>query len=227
VLDNIKKPVKGQNGFTLVEINMSITILAIIMVAILSVFTNYFVLLTRNSVEISMSSDAQNLLRTVTEELRYGAGVRQTNTIADTYGPVGGWNTNNTSFVIITAVPAVNSNEDYIIDPLTGEPYLNELVYYKNGRTMYKRSLANPAATGNKLKTSCPQANASLTCPADIKLAENVQSMLFVLYDQDDASTSNPLLARSVVINLSMLADTFGAPLTLDTSIRTTLRNTF
>ena len=217
----------NQKGFTLVEINLSITILAIIMVSVLTVFTNYFALLTRNSVDISMSVDAQGLLRTVTEELRYGAGVRQTNTISDANAPVGGWNTNNTSFVIITAVPAIDSSEQYIIDPFTNEPYLNELVYYKNGKTMYKRTLANPTAVGNKLKTSCPPASATSSCPADIKLAENVQSMVFVLYDQDNASTNNPVIARSVVINLTMQADTFGAPLTLDTSIRTTLRNTF
>lgn len=221
---NIKK---NQTGFTLVEINLSITILAIILVAILSIFTNYFVLLTRNSVDLNMSVDSQNLLRSVTEELRYGAGVRQTNTISDTYSPVGGWNTSNSSFVIITAVPAEDSNNEHIIDPLTGKPYLNELVYYKDGRTMNKRTLAHTAAIGNQLKTSCPPASATPTCPADIKLAENVNSMVFALYDQDNVSTTDPLLARSVVINLSMLADTFGTPLTLDTSIRTTLRNTF
>lgn len=216
-----------QQGFTLVEINMSIIILAIIMVSILSIFTNYFVLLTRNSVDLSMSVDAQNLLRSVTDEIRYGAGVRQTNSIADTYGPVGGWNTSNATFVIITAVPAVDTNEAYIIDPYTNKPYLNELVYYKSVRTMYKRTLANPAAVGNKVKTSCPAASTTPSCPADVSLAENVNTMVFALYDQDNNTTNDPLLARSILINLSMLADTFGAPLTLDTSIRTTLRNDF
>lgn len=223
---NTKKP-SNQSGYTLVELNLSIAILGIIIISILGVFTNYFVLLTRNSADLSMSVEAQNLLRTVTEELRYGAGVRQTNTIADTYGPPGGWNTSNASFVIITAVPALDANRQYIIDPILGAPYINELVYYKDGTKMHKRTLANPAAIGNTFKTSCPPASASASCPADVLLAENFQSMLFSLYDQDNNSTTNPLLARSVAINLTMQKDTFGAPLTLDTTIRTTLRNHF
>ena len=218
---------KSQSGYTLVELNLSILILGIIIIAILSVFTNYFVLLTRNGADLNMSVEAQNLLRSITEELRYGAGVRQTNTIADPNGPGGGWNTSNSSFVIITAVPAIDSTRQYIIDPLTGKPYLNELVYYKSGKKMYKRTLANSAASGNTLKTSCPQATATPSCPADVFLAENFESMFFTLYDQDNNIITDPLLARSVAINLTMQTDTFGAPLTLDTSIRTTLRNTF
>lgn len=221
------KPPKSEGGYTLAELNLSIFILAIIMVSIMTVFTNYFVLLTRNGVDLNMSVDTQNLLRTVTEELRYGAGVRQTNTISDPYGPGGGWNTSNTNFVIITAVPAIDANRQYIIDPILGTPYINELVYYKDGTKMYKRTLANTAAIGNIFKTSCPPASATPTCPADILLADNFQSMVFSLFDQDNNPTTNPLLARSVAINLTMQKDTFGAPLTLDTTIRTTLRNHF
>ena len=51
--------------------------------------------------------------------------------------------------------------------------------------------------------------------------------MLFTLYDQDNASTEDPLIARSIKIDLSMEKDTFGAPLTLVNSIRVTLRNAF
>ena len=228
VLGNIKQRLKtDQKGFTLVELNMSIVVLGIILIGILAVFTNYFAQLTRNSITLEMTTDSQNLLRTVVEELRYGAGVRQTNTISDPNAPGGNWNTSNANFVIITAVPAIDSNDEYIIDPLTGEPYINELVYYKLGDTMYKRTLAHPDATGNTYVTSCPEASASPSCPADIKLISSVNTMSFVLYDQDDTVTTDPLLSRSVIINLSMQRETFGSPLTLDNSIRTTLRNTF
>lgn len=214
-------------GFTIIELTLSIVILGILLISLLAVFTNYLVLITRNNVLIDMTADSQNLLRSTVEQLRYGAGVRQSNTISDANGPGGGWNTSNTSFVIIIAVPAQNSSKNYIIDSLTGEPYANELVYYKQGADLYRRTLANPSATGNTLKTSCPAAVATSSCPADIKLTSNIKTMSFTLYDQDNALTTNPLLARSIQIDLSLEKDTFGQPLSLDNSIRISLRNNF
>jgi type II secretory pathway pseudopilin PulG len=226
VLASIRQLRSSQAGFTLAELNMSILLISIITLSILGIFTNFLVTTTRNNVSLDMAVDSQSLLRSAAEELRYGGGVRQTNTITDANAPTGGWNTSNTTFVIIVAIPALDASDEYIINPDTGYPYLNELVYYKQGSTLMKRALAHPSATGNTLKTSCPAVSANASCPADRKLAENVSAMVFTLYDQDDAITTNALLARSVKINLTMSRDTFGAPLVMENSIRTTLRNT-
>lgn len=221
------KHLASQGGFTLVEVLVSISLASILAVGLFSIITTYFVAITRNNLLIDMTVDSQNLLRATVEELRYGAGVRQSNSISDANAPVGGWNTSNANFVIIIAVPAVDSSRNYITDPLTGSPYNNELVYFKSGTTLYKRSLAHPAATGNTLQTSCPAGLATPSCPADKKLIEAVDDMVFTLYDQDDAVTTDALLARSVKIVLSMERETFGTPLTLENNIRVTLRNTF
>jgi prepilin-type N-terminal cleavage/methylation domain-containing protein len=162
----------NQQGMTLPELMTAISLLAALSVSFLVVFTSFLVTTTKTNTTIEMTSESQNLLRILVEELRYGAGVRQTNSITDPNGPSGGWNTSNTAFVIITAVPALDSSNNYIINPSTGTAYLNEYVYYKSGTTLYKRTLANPSATGNKSMTSCPAASASSTCPADRKLAE-------------------------------------------------------
>lgn len=225
MLDNIRNT--RQTGFTIVELLVSISLIAIISVSMLAVFTNYLGIITRNNVLVDMTGDSQNLLRTTVEELRYGAGVRQTNAINDPHGPSGGWNTANTSFVIIIAVPAVNASGEYIIDASTGQPYRNELVYFKQNRTLFKRTLAHPDATGNKSVTSCPETFVSSSCPADKKLTENVKDMNFTLYDQDDTLTTNTQMARSVKIDLQLERDTFGDPIRFDNSIRVTLRNTF
>ena len=201
--------------------------MAILLVSLLAVFANFFVIMTRTNTIVDMTVDSQGLLRTMVEELRYGAGVRQSATIADANAPASGWDTSNTDFVIVVAVPASDSDRNYIIDPSTGSPYMNELVYFKSGKTLYKRVLANPAATGNSLKTSCPESLASSTCPADRKLVGNVNTMVFTLYDQDDAVTADPLLARSVKIELGLQKDTFGTPLSYDNNVRITLRNVY
>lgn len=216
-----------QAGFTLVELLVGITVIGILAVSILSATTNYFALITRTNTMVDMTNDSQNLLRSTVEELRYGAGVRQTNAIVDANAPAGGWNTSNAAFVIIIAVPAVDADNNYIVDTNTGKPYNNELVYYKEGIKLLKRTLAHPSATGNTLKTSCPPATATASCPPDKELIRYVKDMVFTLYDQDNTVTTDPLLARSVQIDLTMERDTFGEPLSLTNSIRTTLRNRF
>ena len=222
---NINRLAKNTAGFTLVELTMTIGLMAVLAIGFMAIFTNYLVTNTRLNASIAMTGDSQALLRTMVEELRYGAGVRQTNTIVDPNGPGGGWNTGNTNFVIITAVPATDSDNEYIIDPLTGGPYLNEFVYYKQNTDLYKRTLAHPGAAGNTKTTSCPTKTPS--CPADRKLVENLDAINFTLYDQDNLQTGVAALARSVKIDLGLSKKTFGAPVRFDNSIRVTLRNNF
>lgn len=216
-----------QAGFTITELVISVSLLGIVSVSLLAITMNYLVLITRNSVLVDMTVGSQNLLRSVVEELRYGAGVRESNSITDPNAPATGWNTSNDNFVIIIAVPALNASNEYIIDPLTGSPYNNEFVYFKNGEALHKRILAHPDATGNTAKTSCPADLAGSSCPSDIELINHAKSMLFTLYDQDDNLTVDPLLARSVQIDLALERNSFGDPLALDNSIRITLRNKF
>jgi hypothetical protein len=214
-------------GFTVVELSVSVGVLAIIGVAFLGLVASYFVTITRNNELSSMTISSQNLLRSTVENLRFGDGVLQTNSITDPHAPSGGWNTSNSNFVIIIPVPAVDSSHNYIIDPDTSEPYMNELVYYKSGTTLMERKLANPNAIGNKLVTTCPSNFATQSCPADINLADYVNTMTFTLYDQDGAQTTTPAAAHSVFVTLNMQRNAPGDPINLTTSMRVTLRNRF
>jgi len=218
---------KSSKGSTLVELLVIITVTSILAIVFLDTITNFYSVITRNNASSDLTITSQNLLRSTVETLRVGDGVRQTNSISDANAPGGGWSTSNSDFVIVIASPALDSSRSYIIDPNTGSPYMNELVYYKNGALLMQRVLANPDATGNSLKTTCPPEIATANCPADKQLAEYVKTMLFTLYDQDDIVTNDPLAARSIKIDLAMERDLSGAPLTLNNSIRVTLRNRF
>jgi prepilin-type N-terminal cleavage/methylation domain-containing protein len=214
-------------GFTLPELTIGISVASILFLGFLVAISDYFVLITKNNASIDLTTSSQNLLRSTVDTLRVGDGVRQTNSISDPHAPLGGWNTSNSNFVIVIATPALNSSHNYIIDPDTGTPFINELVYYKSGSSLMKRTLANPAAIGNSLVTSCPPNLANSSCPADKDLADYFQSMSFTLYDQNSAVTSDPALARSIQISLSMKRVIFGSPISLDNSIRVSLRNSF
>lgn len=216
-----------QSGFTIPELIIVISVFAILSVSLLAISVNFFAVMIRNNTRVDMTVASQGFLRSTEENLRFGAGVRQTNQIADTNAPGGAWNTDDTNFVIIIAVPAVDIDREYIIDSGTGEPYMNELVYYRDGNDLLQRTLAHPSAVGNLLITSCPEASASPSCPADKQLLENLSTITFTFYDQDDSLTTDPLLARSIDISLVVSKDTFGNPLTLDNTVRVTLRNRF
>lgn len=222
----IHKLFANMHGFTLVELNLTMALMAFMAAGFLTIFTSFIVTTTRINYSIELTNQSQGLLRVLVEELRYGAGVRQTNTIPDPHNATG-WNTGNTNFVIITAVPALTSTNQYIIDPITGGPYFNEYVYYKQGSLLYKRTLANPDAVGNRSKTSCPPASATSSCPADRQLVDGLNSIVFTLYDQDNVITANALNARSIKIDLSLQKKTFGSALTFNNSVRVTLRNDF
>lgn len=193
----------------------------------MAVMTSHFVIMTKTNAQIDMAANSQNLLRATVDALRVGNGVRQTNSIADANAPSGGWNTNNTNFVIVIDSPALDANHNYVIDSSTGSPYMNELVYYKSGTDLLERQLANPNASGNTLVTSCPASSSSPACPADRKLTQNVQSMSFTLYDQNDDLTSDPTQARHIQINLNMQRTIFGSTVSLNNTISVTLRNRF
>jgi hypothetical protein len=73
--------------------------------------------------------------------------------------------------------PAVDSSKNIILNGAS--PYLNEFVLYLNGSTkqLLLRSLANPSAPDNSTKTSCPAASATVSCPADRVIANDVSSV--------------------------------------------------
>lgn len=218
---------KKSLGFTIPELVVIIAVTGILGVAFFDGISNFFALMSRANAATELTTSSQNLLRSTVETLRVGGGVRQTNTIADANAPVGGWNTSNANFVIVIASPAQDASREYIVDPQTGSPYMNELVYFKDGEKLIRRTLAHPDAAGNSQTTSCPEGLVSPTCPADKVLAEYVQDMVFTLYDQDNNSTVDPLAAFSIKIDLAMERDVAGEPITLDNSIRVTLRNRF
>lgn len=70
-----------------------------------------------------------------------------------------------------------NSSNQYIMNGTT--PYEDQFVLYLNGTTksLMQRTLVNPSATNDKLKTTCPPASATSTCPADKVIASDLSSV--------------------------------------------------
>lgn len=73
--------------------------------------------------------------------------------------------------------PSVNTSGAVILNGT--QPYEDEFIFYLDGTTkkMMSRTIANPAAVNNKLKTSCPPALATTACPADRIIASDIGSV--------------------------------------------------
>lgn len=215
----------GQRGLTIIELMMSIAIASIITTVLFAISLGFFGDTVRSQVTAEMAVDSHFMLRAVIEDLRLADSIGTANNISDANAPPGGWITSDTNNVLIINRPATNSSNDIIYNTNTGNPYNNEYVYFVSNGTLYKRLLKNSAATGNSTVTTCPQALATTSCPADRKYSSYINDLTFTFYDESNAVTTNTARARSVKVGLSTARKVFGKRLNFNNSVLTKLRN--
>jgi type II secretory pathway component PulJ len=215
----------NQTGVTLVELLVVIGMASMLLLSFFTVSIYMYGDTIRGSLYAQLSGESQTILRSVVEDLRQSSAIHTTNKNPDSNAPGGAWTTSNSNLILIISTPALNSSNNFILNPDTGYPYENEIVYFVSGGRLYKRYLANSAATGNTRKTTCPAASASSSCPPDILMSSNFKDLNFVFYDQDDSVTTDISQARSIKLLIQMQRKTYGKTLTFDNTIRITMRN--
>lgn len=215
----------SQGGFTIIEVVISVAISSIIAALFLTISLRYTGEILRARINADMAIESEILLRSMIDDTRLADALSQTNILADSNSPVGGWTTSDPSNVIIIESPAIDSDRNIIYNSTTGFPYKNEIIYYGSGSTMYKRILKNPDAPGNTAVTSCPANLATASCPADKEFTKYLKDLAFTFYDDSDATTADPSMARSVKITVTTERKVGGDNVTFANSIRTTLRN--
>jgi type II secretory pathway pseudopilin PulG len=215
-----------ESGLTIVELVVVTAIAGLLIASTLTVMLFFYGDTLRANLQSQLAVESQGILRSVVEELRLSSGIKASNTNDDPNAPAGGWTTSNSDLILIISTPVLDSSNEFIFDPLTGSPYQNEIVYFAVDNILYKRFLANTDASGNTMKTSCPHSSASPSCPPDVELSQNFETMNFMFYDQDNNSTTVLANARSIEITIEMLRAAFGKDIEFDNNIRITLRNT-
>lgn len=218
----------NKSGFTLVEMIVVITAGSIIGLVFIGFAIGFLLDTMKSRAETDMIIESQQILRQVADDMRYSSGILSISNLSDPHEPAAGWKTSNDDLILILQSPAQRSGDrEFIIDPDTGKPYSNEIIYFTDNGVLYKRVLANPLATGNRAFTTCPEAEASAACPQDPILSENFKDMNFVFYDQNGDVTTQPDLGRSVSIIIDLEKNAFGELLEFNNSIRMTLRNPY
>ncbi len=215
----------GQNGVTIFELLISVSIAAILITVLVSVSLGFYGSTIRSQVTAEMAIDSHFMLRAMVEDLRLGRNIGVTSVLADSNAPSGGWATSDVNNVLIINRPATTASNDIIYDSSTGYPYNNEHIYFITENKLQKRLLKNTSAAGNHITTSCPLSASSSTCPSDRLYSSYVDNMAFTFYDDNNNIITDVALARSVNINLVMSRKIFGKTVTFNNTILTKLRN--
>ncbi len=217
-----------QNGYTIIELIVAIVVSSILMIGIMTFLVNSLVGNSMRSARADLLREAQLALDVMVKDIRLSANAETNNRIEDTYSPdavsTGGLGWESSADTLVLAVAAQDSTDNIIfIDAAHYITEKNNIVYYVDDSTLYKRSLASSAA-GNDFITSCPPASASSTCPADRLSVSNVQNLVFKYYDATNTEVA-PSDARSVEVELTLSAIKYGRPVTVSYSTRTVFRN--
>ena len=138
--------------------------------------------------------------------------------------------------------PSIDNSKNIVMNGTT--PYLDNVILYLNGSTkqLEARLLANPSASNNRTKTTCPSASASNACPPDLVIADDVSSISLRYFSKSGNTIDYTSLTDGngnyigpdfpsvevveMTINLSKKARVHsGANTTNQTIIRVALRN--
>lgn len=194
-----------EEGFTLVEMLVTMTIIGILALGIANFIVTWLASATLSSTKANLLSNAELALDTMSQDIRLSGDVDATNRWADTNGPGGnqyGWSS-GTSTVILAKIATDKTNNVIYSDAAKYIPQKDDEIYYLSGTTLYRRTLKSDSANDSAV-TTCPPASATASCPADTTIATNVSSWSVAYYDNTGTVTATPDNARSVQIAITI-----------------------
>lgn len=217
---------KNQRGFSLVELVVSVTVIATLTILTMTFLTDKFVENLKDNARADLELQLQLTLNLMSFDLKHSASVDTINRWADTHAP--GSPSNNFSWqsdadTLVLARPAQKSNSDILYeDPHTYLSYKDNLIYFlDNNGVLWRRTIAANVANNGK-QTTCPTGTAG--CPTDSRLAHTISALSFTYYDENDAVVS-AANARSVKATIRVHRVVFGDTIDIEQSLRSVFRN--
>lgn len=189
---------RKQAGFTLVELVVVMTLAVFLSILVLSFaldFAGSTATLDTDSQTFVSRQNAGDKLR---DKLNRASGLIIQNSIPDSHVHVTDVSTPSSPYwqilhavpstvvmpaashyasVLYFAAPSVTNARTPIMS--NTKPLSDEFVLYMDGtrKQLLLRTIVNPDASGNRLSSTCPPGQSSATCPADLIIADAVQSV--------------------------------------------------
>lgn len=216
--------IRSSKGYTVAELAIALSVTSILIIIIIGFMTSSLTQYTTDTTRANLLNSAQVGFDVATSDIRLSANADQNNRWPDSNAPGGDFSWSSDSDTLVLARAAEDEDGNIIFaDPAEYISYKNNVVYFLENGTLYKRTIAGPDAA-NTAVTTCPAASANASCPADRVILENVIAFEVRYYDEQDQTVS-PAEARSIELNARLEKEQFGQPVTVDYTTRMVFRN--
>lgn len=216
-----------RSGFTIVEVLVAVTVTSILLMVIMNFMADGLVNLAVVQAKRDLLIQSQEALDQISDETRVSANADLNNRWNDENSPGApgnllSWESNGNTLILATA--AQDSSKNIIFaDSSNYITEKNNIIYFVQNGTLYKRTLASTVAN-NAAKTTCPASTATSDCPADQDLIDNVTNFSVEYLDGNDNEVT-PTNARSVRMNIALSRLYYGRTITADYTTRMVFRN--
>ncbi len=229
-----------QAGFTLIEILVICPILMAVITFMISYLFRQFGQLTKQNVQINLQVEAQTDIFNIQDDVFFANAFVSTinSNLTDTYAPSGGWKNSTNPTQMIISTPASTANHRY---PNRQPVYINtfgctpasvlqqndilydNIVIFASGTNLYKRIITAPGSLStcgtDYRHQTCPAANATQACKADILLSSHLSSLTFTYLNSNGAIVTIPEQATVVKAALVLSDVGFGDVVTGSSTI--------
>lgn len=214
-----------QSGYTLIEVLVATVVVSILLVALLGFLTNRVAHNAHQNARDDMLRDTQVALDVMMDDIRHASHADDENRWPDDHAPGGQYSWGSTQDTLVLARPATDSSNDYIYeDSYAYLAYKDNIIYFTEEGTLYKRILAADTGTDgdNSAETTCPEGTTD--CPPDLELANNVTDFQ-IRYIDADGNETQPTSARAVEAYLQVSDTVYQRDVTVDYTTRAVFRN--
>ncbi len=215
----------NQHGLSLIELIVTTAVTGVLIVIVMSFLSNQMVENAIQNARAILLLESQTALDVVNSDIKHAARVDDINRWSDPHAPGApgdpySWDPGPE--VLILATPAKDESNNFLYDdPFAYITHKNNLVYFVEDGTLYRRTLAGDIE-GNALATTCPQETPD--CPSDTELINNVTDLEVNYFNADDEEVE-PDEARSVRVSIVVTDTVYGRDVTEKYSIRSVFRN--
>lgn len=216
-----------QSGFTLVELLITMTLIGIISLTLPNFIADWLQAANLAQARTDLLTNAETALDTISDDIRLSGAADQNNRWPDPNAPSApgnqlSWQSDSDTLVLAKA--ATDSSRNTIFsDPAKYISQKDNEVYYLNGSTLYRRTLASSDSDDAAI-TTCPPSATTSDCPADKMIATDVTSFSVQYYDANEQIVP-PSSARSVQLSITLRKVQDSHPITASYNTRMVFRN--